>query len=106
MDEVFSSVLLPVNIGLIMFGMGLSLKKYDFSMLLHNPRTVVVGLLIHMLMMPAVAFAISLIIPLSPAFKIGLILVSACPGGTVSNLVTYWLKGNIALCLVLTTLTS
>jgi len=106
MQELFSSVLLPVNIALIMFGMGLSLKKDDFKVLWLNPKVVIAGLTIHMLILPAVAFALALFLPINPAFKVGLVLIASCPGGTISNLVTYWLKGNIALCITLTTLTS
>jgi bile acid:Na+ symporter, BASS family len=106
MQELFSSVLLPANIALIMFGMGLSLKKDDFKVLWNNPKVVIAGLTIHMLILPTIAFIISYFLPINPVFKVGLVLIAACPGGTVSNLVTYWLKGNIALCITLTTMTS
>lgn len=100
--DLFSSALLPVALGLIMFSMGLSLSFSDFRNIALHPKEVLVGLLAQMLLLPLFAFVIAAVAPLSPAIKVGIVLVAICPGGATSNLVNYLLNGNLALCVSLT----
>ena len=106
MNHVFSNIILPLNIALIMFGMGLSVNKDDFIRVFRQPRTVVTGLAAHLIILPLVAFLLVVFLPIHPAVKVGLMLIAACPDGTTANLVNYWVKGNVALCLTLTVLLS
>jgi len=103
---IFSSILLPLVLALIMFGMGLSLSVKDFENIFRYPKAIIVGLTLQMLILPIVAFLIAWSSPLSPEFKVGLIIIAACPGGTVSNLITYLFRGNVALSISLTTVNS
>ncbi len=101
-----STYLLPVVIGIIMFNLGLSLRLSDFGRILHNPGSFFVGLFSQMIILPGLAFAIAAMSPLAPAVKVGIVIIAACPGGAVSNMITYYLKGNVPLSISLTSVNS
>ena len=84
-------------LGVIMFGMGLTLKAEDFKVVFSRPKDVLVGCLAQFTVMPLLAFALTRIFKLEPALAIGVILVGCCPGGTASNVITYLAKGDLAL---------
>ena len=84
-------------LGVIMFGMGLTLKGEDFKVVFSRPKDVLVGCLAQFTVMPLLAFALTKIFRLEPALAIGVILVGCCPGGTASNVITYLAKGDLAL---------
>ena len=84
-------------LGVIMFGMGLTLKAEDFKVVFSRPKDVLVGCLAQFTVMPLLAFALTIIFRLEPALAIGVILVGCCPGGTASNVITYLAKGDLAL---------
>ena len=84
-------------LGVIMFGMGLTLKAEDFRVVFTRPRDVLVGCLAQFTVMPLLAFALTRIFKLDAALAIGVILVGCCPGGTASNVITYLAKGDLAL---------
>ena len=84
-------------LGVIMFGMGLTLKAEDFKVVFSRPKDVLVGCLAQFTVMPLLAFALTRIFRLEPALAIGVILVGCCPGGTASNVITYLAKGDLAL---------
>jgi BASS family bile acid:Na+ symporter len=84
-------------LGIIMFGMGLTLKAEDFRVVFSRPRDVLVGCLAQFTVMPALAYLLTRIFGLEPALAIGVILVGCCPGGTASNVITYLAKGDLAL---------
>ena len=84
-------------LGVIMFGMGLTLKAADFRVVFSRPRDVLVGCLAQFTVMPLLALALTRIFRLEPALAIGVILVGCCPGGTASNVITYLSKGDLAL---------
>ena len=84
-------------LGVIMFGMGLTLKAEDFKVVFSRPKDVLVGCLAQFTVMPLLAFALTKIFRLEPALAIGVILVGCCPGGTASNVITYLAKGDLAL---------
>lgn len=103
---IISTYILPVVLGLIMLGMGLTLTIKDFQNIFLHPRAVTLGLLGQLILLPLISFGIASISGLSPELKVGLILIAACPGGAVSNLITYMLRGNVALSVSLTTINS
>lgn len=97
---------MPFSILFIMFGIGLNLKIADFSHCLRQPKAVITGLLLQLILLPGIAFLINLIPLLSPYEKAGLILIAICPGGTTSNLITFMMRGRVALSVTLTTFNS
>ena len=84
-------------LGVIMFGMGLTLKAQDFRIVFTRPKDVLIGCLAQFTVMPLLAFALTRIFRLEEALAIGVILVGCCPGGTASNVITYLAKGDLAL---------
>ena len=89
-------------LGIVMLGMGITLKLSDFKKLLSLKTLILVGLLLQFTIMPLSAWLISLTLGLSLPLLAGMILVGACPGGTASNVICYLAKGNVALSLALT----
>ena len=93
-------------LGVIMFGMGLTLKAEDFKVVFSRPRDVLVGCLAQFTVMPLLAFALTKVFRLEPALAIGVILVGCCPGGTASNVITYLAKGDLALSVGMTAMST
>ena len=91
---------------LIMFSMGLTLSVDDFKRALLMPKLITAGLLMQYSIMPLAALIIATLLQLDPALTIGLILVGASPGGTASNVITYLARGNVALSISLTSLST
>ena len=89
-----------------MFGMGLTLSIADFKRILVFPKAVITGLISQLLLLPAIAFVLVYSIDLRPEYAIGLILISACPGGPTSNLIAFLGKCDTALSISLTALSS
>jgi BASS family bile acid:Na+ symporter len=84
-------------LGLIMFGMGLTLNPNDFRIVFSRPKDVLTGCLAQFTVMPLLAWILSKIFSLPPDLALGVILVGCCPGGTASNVITYLAKGDLAL---------
>ena len=84
-------------LGVIMFGMGLTLKLDDFRVVFSRPKDVLTGCLAQFTVMPLLAWLLSRMFALDDALTIGVILVGCCPGGTASNVITYLAKGDLAL---------
>ena len=84
-------------LGVIMFGMGLTLRADDFRVVFMRPKDVIAGCLTQFTVMPLLAFALSKLFSLDEALTVGMILVGCCPGGTASNVITYLAKGDLAL---------
>lgn len=97
---------MPAAIAMIMFGIGLELKFKDFKRVFFKPRAVLIGLACQLIVLPGMALALIYFWPIKPIYKIGIMLIAACPGGTASNLVTKILKGRIALSISLTAFNS
>lgn len=93
-------------LGLIMFGMGLSIKLEDFKLLFKKPKEVIIGVIAQFVVMPFLAFVLVKIFSLPPEIAIGVILVGASPGGTSSNVITYLSKGDVALSVAITSCTT
>jgi BASS family bile acid:Na+ symporter len=89
-----------------MFGMGLSLRIRDFQRVLVRPKALLIGLCCQMILLPSLAFLIATLAQLPPEIKVGIIIIAACPGGATSNLITYLLRGNVALSISMTSVNS
>ncbi len=84
-------------LGLIMFGMGLTLSPQDFHVVLSRPKDIIIGCFAQFFVMPSLAILLSLLFSLPKELALGVILVGCCPGGTASNVITYLAKGDLAL---------
>ena len=93
-------------LGIIMFGMGLTLSLDDFKEVARRPVDVGIGVAAQFLIMPIIAVILTMIIPMSPEVAAGVILVGCCPGGTSSNVMTYLSKGDVALSVACTSVTT
>lgn len=96
----------PLLLGLVMFGMGMTIELKDFRHLARHPWEVGVGALAQFTIMPLIAYLLTQVLALPPDLAIGVILVGACPGGTASNVVTYLAKGDVTLSVAMTTATT
>jgi BASS family bile acid:Na+ symporter len=97
---------ITILLGVVMFGMGLTLKPVDFKIVLTRPLPVIVGVAAQFLIMPFAAFAIAYLLKLPPELAAGLVLLGCVPGGTASNVMVYLAKGNLALSVAMTSLST
>ena len=89
-------------LSVVMFGMGLTLHLSDFSYVLQMPRLIFAGIVLQYTIMPLTAVVLSDLMGLDPVLTAGMILVGTCPGGTASNVICYLARGNVALSITLT----
>lgn len=89
-------------LSVVMFGMGLTLHLSDFSYVLQMPRLIFAGIALQYTIMPLTAVVLSNLMGLDPILTAGMILVGTCPGGTASNVICYLARGNVALSITLT----
>lgn len=94
---------ISLMLGIIMFGMGMTIEMDDFKTILSRPRDIILGVVAQFTIMPIVAFILTKIFKLSPEMAIGVILVGTCPGGTASNVITFLANGDVALSVAMTT---
>ena len=104
--SLLTNLLLPLALGVIMFGLGLGLTTEDFRRVARYPRAVVVGLTLQVLVLPWVAFALALALALPPALAVGLMLLAASPGGATANIYSHLARGDVALNITLTAINS
>ncbi|MDK4679280.1 bile acid:sodium symporter family protein [Kingella negevensis] len=106
--ETFKWVLkiVPYLLGVIMFGMGLTLTPSDFKIIGTHPKAVLIGVIVQFVIMPTTAFILAKAFNLPPEIAIGVILVGCCPGGTASNVITYLARGNVALSVAVTSVST
>ncbi|RIY32055.1 sodium transporter [Psittacicella hinzii] len=100
----FALPYLTYGLGLIMFGMGMTLTFKDFALVLTQPKAVIIGCLAQFTIMPLSAYVLAVGFNLPAELAAGLILLGACPGGTVSNIMTYVARGNVALSVTMTSI--
>lgn len=93
-------------LGVIMFGMGLTLSAEDFKVVFRRPKDMLIGCLAQFTIMPLLAWLLVRLFALSEGLAIGVILVGCCPGGTASNVITYLAKGDLALSVGMTTVST
>ncbi len=101
-----SLTLLNVVMGVVMFGIAIDLSMADFKRVLQLPRAVFAGLCAQFLVLPAATFGLIQILRPDPEFALGMLLVSSCPGGNISNFVTHISRGNSALSVTMTAVSS
>ncbi|MCW9032777.1 MAG: bile acid:sodium symporter family protein [Rhodospirillales bacterium] len=101
-----TQILLPLSLAFIMFSMGLALVVDDFRRVLKYPKAMIYGLSSQMVLLPLIAFFIAIIFPMNPEFAVGIVILAACPGGITSNLLTHLARGDTALSVSLTAVTS
>lgn len=102
--ESFKWVLPQIQylLGVIMFGMGLTLTAADFKIVATHPKAVAIGVLAQFIIMPLTAWLLAKLFNLPPEIAVGVILVGCCPGGTASNVMTFLARGNVALSVAVT----
>lgn len=93
-------------LGVIMFGMGLTLTPVDFALVAKRPIPVVIGVVAQYVIMPLLGWGVSMALGLPPALAAGVILVGCCPGGTASNVVSYLARGDVALSVAMTSVST
>lgn len=93
-------------LALVMLGMGLTLHVDDFKAIVKMPAAVLMGAALQYTVLPLSAFGISKMLNLDPALAVGLIIVGCCPGGTASNVIAYLARGNLALSIIMTTVST
>jgi BASS family bile acid:Na+ symporter len=104
--SILTDLLLPLSIGIIMFGLGLSLTMEDFRRVARYPLAVGFGLLLQVVLLPFAALLIAVWLKLSPNHALGLMLVAAAPGGATANIYSHLAKGDVALNITLTAVNS
>lgn len=91
---------------IVMFGMGLTLKLEYFKVVFTRPKDIIIGAIAQFTIMPLLAFLLSIAFKLPPELAVGVILVGTCPGGTSSNVMTYLAKGDVALSVGMTSVST
>ena len=104
--NILSDVLLPLSLAFIMLGMGMTLVLDDFTVIIKRPKAILVGLTNQIILLPTIGFSLAIAFGLSPVMSVGLMILASSPGGPASNLITHSCKGNIALSVTLTAITS
>lgn len=97
---------ITILLGIVMFGMGLTITGADFKEVISRPKDVAVGVVGQFLIMPSLAFLLAKGLQLPPEIAVGVILVGCCPGGTSSNVMTFLSKGDVALSVTVTSVTT
>ena len=92
-----TGTVLSILLGVVMFGMGLATRLEDFKVVFSRPKDIAIGCMAQFTIMPALAWVLARIFGLDEALTVGVILVGCCPGGTASNVMTYLAKGDLAL---------
>ena len=103
---LISNLLLPLSLGIIMLGLGLSLTLADFARVVRFPKAVILGLTIQMVILTTAAFVIAVLFKLPPELAVGLLLLAAAPGGATANIYSHLAHGDVALNITLTAINS
>lgn len=93
---------LNIVIGLMMYGMALDMRLEDFKRVIRSPKGPAIGLGAQFILLPAFTFFLTLVLPVTPSMALGMMMVAACPGGNLSNVMTYLAGGNAALSVSMT----
>ncbi|WP_417510336.1 bile acid:sodium symporter family protein [Microbacterium sp.] len=106
MGSALTTIGLPVALGIIMLGLGLSLTLADFRRVLTQPKAVLIALLCQLVVLPALCFGLVILFQLPPVLAVGMMMLAASPGGTTANLYSHLFRGDIALNISLTAVNS
>src|ERR671915_2514623 len=104
--SIFTEALLPLGLAVIMVVLGLSLTPADFRRVVVFPKGVAIGLLNLLAISPLLAFGVAELFGLAPVLAVGLVLLGASPGGTMANLLTHLARGDVALSITMTAISS
>lgn len=99
-------ILLNICLGFLMFGVALDIKVEDFKQLFKNPKPPLVGLFSQLILLPLLSLALVFLLNVTPSIALGMILIAACPGGNVSNFAVHLAKGNTALSVLMTSVST
>ena len=105
-DSLFATVLLPIALAVIMVSLGMHLSTDDFRRVVVQPRGITIGILNLAIVSPLLAFGIAELFSLDAALAVGLVLLGASPGGTMANLLTHLARGDTALSISITGISS
>lgn len=105
-STILTQIVTPLCLFIIMFGMGLSLVVDDFTRVAVEPKAVLLGLFGQLILLPLFGFLIVYALINNPIYAVGIMLLAACPGGTVSNMISHLAKGDLALSITLTAISS
>ncbi len=106
-SNFLTEVFLPISLGVIMLGMGLALAPADFKRVALYPKAAAIGILNQIVVLPVIGFILLLLLPMStPELAVGIMVLAACPGGPTSNLISHISRGDTALSISLTAISS
>lgn len=105
-SNIFTAVVLPLALAVIMLGLGLTLTRYDFLRVVIFPKAFVIGLVCQMVLLPLMGFLVAKVFPMDPALAVGVMILALCPAGATANLITYLSRGDVALGVTLTAFNS
>ncbi len=105
-SSIVTNLLLPIALGIIMLGLGLSLNVDDFKRVVRYPKAILVGLFIQMFVLTGICFVICVALKLPSALAVGMMLLAASPGGATANIYSHLAKGDVALNITLTAVNS
>lgn len=97
---------LNAALAVVMFGVALTITKQDFKTLFKQPKVVAVGILSQFILLPLLTYLVIVVVQPKPSIALGMIMVAACPGGNISNFISHLAKGNTALSVSLTALST
>lgn len=106
LGKAFGVSVLSCLLGVVMFGMGTTLSLKDFVLVFKRPTDVLLGAVAQFFIMPFLAFVLATLFQLDPALTAGVILVGTCPGGTSSNVITFMSRGDVALSVTMTSVST
>jgi BASS family bile acid:Na+ symporter len=106
MGSALTTIGLPIALGIIMFGLGLSLTPGDFARVAKHPKAVVIALVCQLILLPALCLGLVVLFRLPPILAVGMMLLAASPGGTTANLYSHLFRGDVALNITLTAINS
>ncbi|MBT8143019.1 MAG: bile acid:sodium symporter family protein [Gammaproteobacteria bacterium] len=106
MTSLLTETILPISLFFIMLGMGMTLLVDDFKRVLVYPKAVSIGIIGQLLLLPVFGFLIAFSIPMPPELAVGIMILAACPGGSTSNIISHLAKGDTALSITLTAISS
>lgn len=104
--NIFTTLILPLALAVIMLGLGLTLTRYDFLRVVIFPKAFLIGLTCQMVLLPLMGFAIAKLFPMQPELAVGVMILALCPAGATANLITYLSRGDVALGITLTAFNS
>ncbi len=105
-QSTLTAIFLPLALGIIMLGMGMTLTTSDFKKIFVYPKAVLLGLTNQLLILPLLGFAIAISFDMPPELKVGIMLLTLCPGGATSNIISHLAKADLALSVSLTAISS